>query len=102
MRSRWALLGLALAVPPAYAAFVYGYKLAEFLGFAVRLDQNLPLLAWAQVALTLAQMVVIGGALATCWQFSTLGRRRGAVVAMVVAWLAAAPLYVLLLFARPL
>jgi hypothetical protein len=97
---RLAVLGIALAVPPAYAAFVYGWKLAEFMGFAVRLDQNLPLLAWAQVALTAAQMVVIAGGLAMTWQFASLGRRRAAVIAMTVAWLTAAPLYVLLLFAR--
>ncbi|MBS0334639.1 MAG: hypothetical protein JSS35_17860 [Proteobacteria bacterium] len=101
MRSRWALIGVALAVAPAYAAFVYGYKLAEFLGFAVRLDQGLPPMVWGQVALTALQMVVIAGALATCWQFASLGRRRAAAVAMAVAWLAAAPLYVLLIFARP-
>lgn len=102
MNRRLALLALALAVAPAYAAFVYGWKLAEFLGFATRLDQNLPFVAWAQVALTAAQMVVIAGALAMCWQLASLGRRRAAAIAMAVAWLAAAPLYVLLLFAQPL
>ncbi|MBS0361093.1 MAG: hypothetical protein JSR98_06910 [Proteobacteria bacterium] len=102
MNRRWALLGIALAVAPAYAAFVYGWELAEFLSTTTRMGESLPPSAWGPVALTAAQMVVIAGALAMCWQFGSLGRRRAAVIAMVVAWLAAAPLYVLILLTRGL
>ncbi|HEX5262976.1 MAG TPA: hypothetical protein VFW13_05590 [Phenylobacterium sp.] len=102
MNRRWAVLGIALAVAPAYAAFVYGYELAGFMSATTRMGESLPLSAWGSVALTAAQMVVIAGALAMCWQFASLGRRRAAVVAMIVAWLTAAPLYVLILMTRAL
>lgn len=100
MKRQWIVLGLALAVAPAYAAFVYGYQLAGFLSMTTRLGEDLPLAVWGSVALTAAQMVLIAGALAMCWQFAMQGRRRAAAVAMAVAWLVAAPLYVLLLLTR--
>ena len=102
MNRRWALLGIALAVAPAYAAFVYGWELAEFLSITTRVGEGLSFSAWGPVALTAGQMVVIAGARAMCWQFASLGRRRAAAIAMAVAWLAAAPLYALLLMVRAL
>ena len=103
MRSRRLLiLGVALAVPPAYAAFLYGYGIARFVSLAVRLGQYLHPADWIQVAITAAQILVIAGGLAMCWQFASLGRRRAAIVAMALTWLAAAPLYVLLLLTRGL
>jgi hypothetical protein len=99
MRARTFALVLAASAPPLYAAYVYGWKLAEFLSFAIRLDENLPLTTWGQVVLTVMQVVVIGGGLAVAWQAAPAKRWRVVAVAMAVAWLASAPLYALILLA---
>jgi hypothetical protein len=91
-------LVLALAAAPcAYAAFVYGWELVSFGGFAVRLDENLPGSAWAQIGLVAAQTVIIAAALTVVWQGAEQERYRKAVVALALAWLASAPLWLMLL-----
>jgi hypothetical protein len=101
MRARGFALILAASAPPAYAAFVYGYELARFVAPVMRTQAALALTVWAQLALTAAQMVVIGGGLALAWQAAPARRWRTIGVALGVAWLAAAPLYLLLLATRP-
>ena len=101
MRARGFALVLAASAPPLYAAFVYGYELARFITVVTRAHESLPPATWAQVALTAAQMVVIGGGLAVAWQAAAQRRWRTVGVALAVAWLAAAPLYVLLMLTRP-
>ena len=90
------LLALA-AAPCAYAALVYGWQLVEFGGFAVRLDETLPGSAWMQIGLVAAQTVVIAAALAAAWQGAVQERHRMAATALAVAWLASAPLWVMLM-----
>ena len=45
-------------------------------------------------------MVVIGAGLAVAWQMTPAKRWRAVAIALGVAWLASAPLYVMLLAAR--
>jgi hypothetical protein len=90
--------GLALAAAPcAYAGFVYAWQLVSFMGFAVRLDEGLPLETWGQIALTAAQMIIIGAALLIVWQGAVGRSYRKAGIALAVAWIASAPLLVLML-----
>ena len=100
MRARGFVLLLAASAPPLYAAYVNGYKLIEFLSAVTRLDEGLPWQVWSQVVVTGLQTVVIGAGLAVAWQMAPARRWRVVGVAMAVAWLAAAPLYVLLLAAQ--
>ena len=59
---------------------------------------KLPLeVAWGQIALTAAQMVIIAAALMIVWQGAQQRRYRKAGVALALAWLASAPLFILLL-----
>ena len=100
MRARGFVLLLAASAPPLYAAYVYGYELTEFLTAATRMDGVLPWQVWGQVAVTGLQTVVIAAGLAVAWQMAPARRWRPAAIAMGISWLASAPLYVLLLFAR--
>ncbi len=102
MRARGFALILALSAPPLYAAYVYGYKLVEFLSATTRMDESLPWQIWSQIAVTGLQTVVIGAGLAVAWQMAPARRWRVVGVALGVAWLAAAPLYVMLLAAPPI
>lgn len=96
MRQSLAGLGFALAAAPcAYAAFVYGWQLVSFTGFAVRLDEDLPMEALGQIGLVAAQMVVIASALLVAAQGVGQRRYRKASVALGLAWLATAPLLVM-------
>ena len=101
MRARGFTLLLALSAPPLYAAYVYGYKLTDFLTAATRLDGVLPWQVWGQVAVTALQTVVIAAGLAVAWQMAPAKRWRAVAIAMGVAWLTSAPLYVLLLAVQP-
>jgi hypothetical protein len=95
---RVAGLGLALAaIPPAYAGFVYGWQLVSFAGLQVRLGEDLPLQTWGQVGVFGAQMVIIAAALLITWQGARAQRYGKAGIALAVAWLASAPLFVLML-----
>ena len=71
----------------------------SFTGFAVRLDEDLPLLTWGQIALTAGQMAVI--AARPCWRWVKGASARNATrqggIALTVAWLATAPLILLML-----
>ena len=100
MRARGFTLLAALSAPPLYAAYVYGYKLTEFLSASTRLDESLPWQVWSQIAVVGLQTVVIGAGLAVAWQMAPARRWRTAAIALGVAWLASAPLYVMLLAAR--
>jgi hypothetical protein len=91
------LAGAALilaAAPCAWACFVCGWQLVSFTGFAVRLDEDLPGEAWWQIGLVAAQMIVIAAALLVAWQGWQAGRYRKSGVALAVAWIAAAPVFV--------
>jgi len=99
VRARGFTLLLALSAPPLYAAYVYGYKLTEFLSASTRIEGGLPWQAWSQVAVVGLQTVVIAAGLAVAWQMAPARRWRPAAIAMGVSWLASAPLYVLLLAA---
>lgn len=95
MRRGPAALGLVLAaLPPAYACFVAGWQLVSFTGFAVRLDEDLPGEAWRDTGLAALQMAVIAAALLIVWQGATQGRWRRALIALAIAWIAGAPLFV--------
>ena len=95
MRPRLAL-GLAIAsLPPAYAEFVDLWQLVSFTGFAVRVgDEALPGEVWAQTALLVATSVAIPVALFVAWRAASRDRLRPTLVALGVAWIAAAPLFV--------
>ena len=101
MKGRLIALGFLLAsLPPAYACFVYAWQLISFMGFAVRLDEGLPLETWGQIALVAAQMVIIAAALLIVWQGAMGGNYRKVGIGLAVAWMASAPLFVLILL-RP-
>ncbi|HEY8004131.1 MAG TPA: hypothetical protein VIE16_07885, partial [Phenylobacterium sp.] len=83
------LAALALATAPcAWACYVAGWQLVSFTGFAVRLDEDLPGEAWAQIAWPTLQMIAIAAALLVAWQGGQAGRWRKAGLALAVAWLA--------------
>jgi hypothetical protein len=88
---------LALAAAPcAWACYVAGWQLVSFTGFAVRLDEDLPGGAWAQIAWLTLQMIAIAAALLVAAQGVQAGRWRKAGLALAVAWLASAPTFVTL------
>ena len=89
-RLAWAALAL-LAAPCAWAAYVCGWQLVSFTGFAVRLDDDLPGEAWGQIGFTAVQTIAIAAALLVAWQGGQQARWRKAWVALAVAWIAAAP-----------
>jgi hypothetical protein len=98
VKPRLAALLLALAaIPPAYAGFVYGWQLVAFGGFAVRVDDALPSDAWLQVALIALPFIAIAAALFVMWEGVSSRRLRRALVALAVAWIASAPLYLTLI-----
>jgi hypothetical protein len=92
------ILGLTLAaLPCAYADFVDAWQLATFAGFAVRLDEDLPLEAWRDIGFTALQTIVIASALLVALQgLQGRGYRKSA-IALAIAWLGSAPLYVSIL-----
>ena len=94
VKCRLAAAGLILAgAPCAWACFVCGWQLVSFTGFAVRLDEDLPGEAWRQIGLVAAQTVVIAAALLVAWQGWQAGRYRKSGIALAVAWIAAAPVF---------
>jgi hypothetical protein len=96
-------LGLALAAAPcAYAAVVYALQLVGFTGFAVRLGDELPLETWGQIGLVAAQMIIIAAALLIVFQGAMAASHRKAGIALAVAWLASAPLFILMLSILPI
>ena len=98
MNPRLIAAGLLLAsLPCGYAGFVYGWQLVSFGSFAVRLGDEVPREAWGQVALTAGQMAIIAAALLVVWQGAGQRRYRKAGLALAVAWLATAPLLILIL-----
>ena len=98
MNRRVAGLGLGLAaIPPGYAGFVYGWQLVSFAGLEVRVGEDLPLETWGQIAVFAAQMVIIAAALLIVWQGARQRRYRKAGIALAMAWVASAPLFVLML-----
>lgn len=98
MRGRLIAAGfLLVSLPPAYACFVYGWQLVSFTGFAVRVGEDLPTQVWGQIGLTAAQMIVIAAALLIVGQGVSARGYRKAGVALTLAWLATAPLLILLL-----
>jgi hypothetical protein len=99
VRARGFTLLIALSAPPLYAAYVYGYKLTEFLSASTRIEGGLPWQAWGQVAVVGLQTVVIAAGLAVAWQMASAKRWRVVAIALGIAWLASAPLYVMLLAA---
>ena|SRR3569623_3817096 len=89
--------GYALAAAPcAWACYVAGWQLVSFTGFAVRLGEDLPGEAWAQIAWPTAQVISIAAALLVGWQGVQAGRRRKAALALAVACIASAPTLVAL------
>ena len=95
MKRGLAAAGLVLAgAPCAWACFVCGWQLVSFTGFAVRLDEDLPGEAWRQIALVAAQMIIIAAALLIAWQGWQARRYRKSGIALAVAWIAAAPVFV--------
>ena len=100
MRLRPFAIVLAASAPPLYAAYVYGYELTGFLTLSTRMDAVLSAGDWGRLALVAAQMVVIGAGLAVAWQAVPQARWRVVAAALGVAWVASAPLYVLLMMTR--
>ena len=95
MKRGLAAAGLVLAgAPCAWACFVCGWQLVSFTGFAVRLDEDLPGEGWRQIALVAAQMIIIAAALLIAWQGWQAQRYRKSGIALAVAWIAAAPVFV--------
>jgi hypothetical protein len=92
-----ALSFLLASLPPAYACFVYGWQLVGFTGFAVRVGDDLPWQAWGQIALVAGQMIVIAAALLVVGQGVSGRGHRKAAIALGVAWVATAPLLILLM-----
>jgi hypothetical protein len=93
-----AALGLTLAaVPCAYAGFVDAWQVATFTGFAVRLQDSLPGETWREIGLTGGEFVAIAAALLVLGQGVQAGRYRKAGTALAVAWIASAPVFVVLL-----
>lgn len=86
-----------VSLPCAYAVFFYGWQLVSFAGFAVRIGDEVPGEAWRLSALSAAQMAVITGALYVMGQGLAQRRLKKASTALAVAWLATAPLLILLL-----
>ena len=98
MRRGLAAAGLVLAgAPCAWACLVCGWQLISFTGFAVRLDEDLPGEAWRQIALVAGQTVVIAAALLVAWQGWQARPYRKLWIALAVAWIAAAPVFVSLI-----
>jgi hypothetical protein len=91
-RLAWAAL-ILLAAPCAWAAYVCGWQLVSFTGFAVRLDDGLPVEAWRQIGFTAVQMIAIAAALLVAWQGGQQARWRKAWLALAVSWIAAAPTF---------
>jgi hypothetical protein len=97
-KRRLGLAALALAAAPcAWACFVCGWQLVSFTGFAVRLDEDLPGEAWRQIGLVAAQTIVIAAALLIAWQGWQGRDYRKLWIALAVAWIAAAPVFVVLI-----
>lgn len=95
MKRGLATAGLALASAPcAWACFVGGWQLVSFTGFAVRLDEDLPGEAWRQIGFASAQMIAIAAALLIVWQGWQARNCRKSVIALAVAWIASAPVFV--------
>ena len=98
MNRRLIAAGFTLAsLPPAYAGFVYGWQLVSFTGFAVRQGDPLPPETWGQVGVVAGQMIIIAAALLIAGQGVRAAKLRKAGIALAVAWLASAPLFVLML-----
>ncbi|WP_372786056.1 hypothetical protein [Phenylobacterium sp.] len=94
MKRGLAAAGFVLAaLPCAWACFVCGWQLVSFTGFAVRLDEDLPGEAWRQIGFAAAQMIVIAAALLIAWQGWQAENYRKSVLALAVAWIAAAPVF---------
>jgi hypothetical protein len=91
------LLVALAAIPPGCACGVYGWRLVSFAGFAVRIGEDIAPETWGQIGLVAGQMIVIAAALLIVWQGAAAQNWRKAGIALAVAWLATAPLLILML-----
>jgi len=92
-----ALLVALAALPPAYAAFVFAWRLTDVLALAVRLmGQDVPGEFWLPVASLTVRLIGISVALFVVGRMAKKARWPIAGLALLGAWGIAAPVLMLL------